>query len=50
MDQKTRKLMPMHKAQYPRDNVERLYVLKKGWRGLASIQGRIDSSLFFKTT
>ena len=39
MDQRTRKLMTMHKALYPRDKVDRLYVLRKvGGRGLASIE------------
>ena len=36
MDQRTRKLMTMHKALHPRDDVDRLYVSKKqGGRGLA---------------
>ena len=30
MDQRTRKLMTMHKALHPRDDVDRLYVLRKG--------------------
>ena len=29
MDQRTRKLMAMHKALYPRDDVDRLYVSRK---------------------
>ena len=29
MDQKTRKLMTMHKALHPRDDVDRLYVSRK---------------------
>ena len=38
MDQRTRKLMTMHKALHPRDDVDRLYVSRKeGGRGLASI-------------
>ena len=33
------KLMTMHKALHPRDDVDRLYVSrKKGGRGLASIE------------
>ncbi len=41
MDQRTRKLMTMHKALHPRDGVDRLYVLRKqGGRGLASIEDR----------
>ena len=29
MEQRTRKLMTMHKALHPRDNVDRLYVSRK---------------------
>ena len=37
MDQRTRKLMTMHKASHPRDDVDRLYVSRKdGGRGLTS--------------
>ena len=43
MDQRTRKLMTMHKALHPRD---RLYVSwKEGGRGLASIEDNIDASI-----
>ena len=46
MDQRTRKLMTMHKAQYPRDDVDRLYVPRKeGGRGLASIENSVDASI-----
>ena len=46
MDQRTRKLMTMHKALYPRDNVGRLYVPRKeGGRGLASIEDSVDTSI-----
>ena len=46
MDQKTRKLMIMHKALHPRDDVDRLYVSrKKGGRGLASIENTVDASI-----
>ena len=46
MDQRTRKLMTMHKALYPRDNVDRLYVSRKeGGRGLASIEDTVDASI-----
>ena len=39
MDQRTRKLMTMHKALHPRDDVDRLYVSRKeGGRGFASIE------------
>ena len=35
MDQRTRKLLTMHKALHPRDNVDRLYVPRKeGGKGL----------------
>ena len=45
MDQKkTRKLMPMHKALHPRDDVYRLYVSRKeGGRGLASIEDIVNA-------
>ena len=46
MDQRTRKLMTMHKALYPRDDVDRLYVPRKeGGRGLASIEDSVDTSM-----
>ena len=46
MDQRTRKLMTMHKALYPRDDVDRLYVSRKeGGRGLASIEDTVDASI-----
>ena len=38
MDQRIRKLMIMHKALHPRDDIDRLYVsIKEGGRGLVSI-------------
>ena len=44
MDQRTRKLMTMHKALHPRNNVDRLYVSRKDWgRGLASIEDSVDA-------
>ena len=44
MDQRTRKLMTMHKALHPRDDVDRLYVSRKeGGRGLASIKDSVDT-------
>ena len=46
MDQRTRKLMTMHKALHPRDDVDRLYVSRKeGRRGLASIEDSVDASI-----
>ena len=46
MDQRTRKLMTMHKALHPRDDDERLYVSRKeGGRGLASIEDSVDASI-----
>ena len=38
--------MTIHKALYPRDDVDRLYVSRKeGGRGLAPIQDRFDASI-----
>ena len=46
MDQRTRKLMTMHKALYPRDDVDRLYVSRKeGGRGLTRIGDSVDASI-----
>ena len=46
MDQRTRKLMTMHKTLHPRDDVDRLYVSRKeGGRGLASIEDTVDASI-----
>ena len=46
MDQRTRKLMTMHKALHPRDDVDRLYVPRKeGGRELASIEDSVDISI-----
>ena len=46
MDQRTKKLMTMHKALHPRDDVDRLYVFRKeGGRGLTSIEESIDTSI-----
>ena len=46
MDQRTRKLMTMHKALHPRDDINRLYVFRKeGRRGLASIEDSVDASI-----
>ena len=46
MDQRTRKLMTIHQALHPRDDVDRLYVSRKeGGRGLASIEDTGDRSI-----
>ena len=46
MEQRTRKLMTMHKALHPRDDIDRLYVSRKeGGRGLASIEDSVDASI-----
>ena len=46
MDQSTRKLKTMNKAQHPRDDVDRLYVSRKeGGRGFASIEESFDASI-----
>ena len=44
MNQWTRKLMTMHKALHPRDDIERLYVSKKEeGRGLTNIEESMDA-------
>ena len=49
MDQKTRKIMTIHKALHPRDNVDRLYVSRnEGGRGLASIEDSVDALIWLK--
>ena len=46
MDQRTRKLISMHKALHPIDDVDRLYISRKeGGRGLASIEDTVDASI-----
>ena len=46
MDQITRKLMTMHKALHPRDDIDRLYVSRKeGGRGLVSTGDSVDASI-----
>ena len=46
MDQRTRKLMTMHKALHPRDDVDRLYVSRKErGRGLAGTEDSVDASI-----
>ena len=46
MDQRTRKLITMHKALHPRDDVDKLWALRKeGGKGLASIKDSIDASI-----
>ena len=45
MDQKSRKLMTMHKALHPRDNIHGLYMLRKEGRGgFDSYEDRVDAS------
>ena len=49
MDQRTRKLMAMHKALHPRDDVDRLNISRKeSGRGLASIKDSIDTSIWLE--
>ena len=46
MDQRTRKLMTMHKAFHPRDDVDGLYVsTKEGIRGLVCIEDSINTTI-----
>ena len=45
-DQRTRKLMTIHKALHPRDDIDRQYVPRKEReRGLASIEDSVDVSI-----
>ena len=47
MNQRKRKLMMMHKALHPRDDVNRLYMStkKKGGRGLTNIVDSVNESI-----
>ena len=46
IDQRTRKLMTMHKALHPRDNLDRLYVSgKEAGRRIASVEYSVDESI-----
>ena len=46
MDQRTRKLMSIHKSLHPRDDIDRLYVPRKeGRRGLASTEDKVHASI-----
>ena len=46
MDQRTIKLMTMHKALHPRDHTDRFYVSRKeGGTELASIEYSVDASI-----
>ena len=46
MDQRTRKLMAMHKAIHPRNDVDRLYVSRKvRGRGIGIIEDNADASI-----
>ena len=46
MDQRTRKLMTMHKALNPRDNIDRIYVQRNAVvRKVASIEDSVDASI-----
>ena len=46
IDQRTRKLMTMHKALHPRDDRDRLYVSRKeGGRSLANIEDCVEATI-----
>ena len=46
MNQRTRKLMTMHKALHTRDDVDDVYVSRKeGGRGLSSFQDNVNASI-----
>ncbi len=37
--------MTVHEALHPRDDVDRLYVSRKGERGVATIEDSVDTSI-----
>ena len=41
--QRTRRFMTMHLALHPRDDIEKLYVSRKGRRGLARSEDSVDT-------
>ena len=43
MDKITRKLMTMHKALHPKDDIDGVYMSNKEGRGLTSIENSIDA-------
>ena len=44
MNQRTKKLMTIHKALHPRDDVDKLYVTRKeGGRGFSRIEDSVDA-------
>ena len=45
MDLRTRKHMTMHKVLHSRDDVDRVYVSRKGRRGFASIEDSVYASI-----
>ena len=46
MNQRTRKLMTMHKALHPRDDDDKLNMSRKeGRRGVTSIEASVDTSI-----
>ena len=46
MNQRTRKLMTMHKALHSIDDIDRIYMSRRvGGRGLTSIEDSVDTSI-----
>ena len=46
IDRRTPKLLTMHKAHHPKDDVHRLYIKsKKGGRGLISIEECVENTI-----
>ena len=45
MNERTRKLMMMYDALYHRNDIDKLYVSRKGGRGLISIEDIVDTSI-----
>jgi len=47
LDRKTRKLLTMHKALHPRDDVHRLYLSRKeGGKGLMNVKDTVNLAIF----
>ena len=45
LGQRTKKVMMMHNALHPRDDVDRFYESRKEGKGLVTIQGSLNASI-----
>ena len=45
MEKRKKRTNILHKALHPRDDVDRIYTPRKGWRGLASSEDNGDASI-----